>query len=263
MQNNTKDPFIFAVISGKGGVGKSMASVNIAEMLNHMNYRVLLIDADVGFSNCSTLLNDPVQSSVAQWINGECCLEDLPQNSSGITLVTASDDPVHQRIHAELMMDALDQVILSLSNDFDFVIIDTPAGAGEMTLWALDHAHVGTIILVDEPTAISDVYRLCKYVYSMDPEYAFTSIVNFAEDEESAENTFERFNTILEYFLKKQTQYLGFIPASEIIREGIRTQDTLIRSGSNNPVLGEIQFICQQIIGLANQSLKPFSNTAS
>jgi flagellar biosynthesis protein FlhG len=263
MQNEFNKPFIFAVISGKGGVGKSLASVMLADMLQHMNYSVLLIDADSGFSNCSTLLNEPATSSVAQWIEGHCSLEEIPQQIGGISLITASDDPADQSIAAEYMMDALDQVVQSQYGHYDFIIIDTPAGAGEMTLWALDQADLGTLILVDEPTAISDVYRLCKYIYSMDPEYPFTSIVNFAEDEASAESTFERFNKILSYFLNKRTTYLGFIPASKKIQSGIRSHDSLFRSGSDGPIANELHFISQKIVGLANQLQKPIPNKVS
>lgn len=259
-QNEINEPFVFAVISGKGGVGKSMFSVNIAGILHLMDFRVLLIDADLGMSNCSTLLNEPVSATVAQWINGECSLEELPQNSHGVTLVTGADDPVQNQIHPEMMMDALDQVILNLAPYYDFVIIDTPAGAGEMTLWALDQAHIGTLLLVDEPTAISDVYRLCKYVYSMDPGYKFASIVNFSEDEESAESTFKRFNTILNYFLEKETSYLGFIPASNTIHEMIQTQETLLQLNTDHPILTELRFIAERMIGVANKTLKPVSN---
>lgn len=260
-QNEPSESFVIAVISGKGGVGKSVTSVNISEMLHHMGYRVLLIDADIGLSNCSTLLNEPVTASVAQWINGECGLEDITQTCGGISLVTGSDEPGQYHIQPEVMMDALDQVLLNLTAEYDFIIIDTPAGAGEMTLWALDQAHVGTIILVDEPAAVSDVYRLCKYVYEMDPEYEFTSIVNFADNEESAESTFKRFNTILNYFLKKQTAYLGFIPASTIIRDIVQSQETLLRLNQNHSLLREFQFISGNIIGLANKTRKLISNS--
>lgn len=261
-QINTEEPFILAVISGKGGVGKSMAGVNTAEMLHHMGYRVALIDADIGLSNCSTLLNETVEASVAQWINGECILEEVPQQCGGITLVTGSDEPGLHQLQPELMMDALDQVVLYLSPGHDFIIIDTPAGAGEMTLWALDRAHTGTIVLVDEPTAISDVYRLCKYVYGIDPGYHFTSIVNYAENEESAESTARRFNNILDYFLQKQTVYFGFIPASKTIRETVQAQTTLLRADTENQILKEFQFISENIIGLSKKRLESFSNQA-
>lgn len=256
-------PFIIAVISGKGGVGKSMTSVNTADMLRNIGYRVALFDVDIGLSNCATLLNEPVTASVSQWINGECSLEDLPQDSNGLTLVTGSDDPSQNQFQPELLMEALDQVAIHLSADHDFIIIDTPAGAGEMTLWALDRAHLGAIVLVDEPAAISDVYRLCKYVYSIDPGYNFASIINQAENETSAESTFKRFNTILSYFLHKQTSYLGFIPRSHEVREAVQQQKTLLRANPENAILRELQFISQNLVGIAGKATKPTSSTVT
>jgi len=253
-QNRSNYPFVVSVISGKGGVGKSVASVNTAEMLNAMGFRVALVDADLGLSNCSTLLNEQVTESVANWIHGKCGLEDLPQDSDGITLVTASDDPAHHTFEPDLMVDALDQVLAYLSPVHDFIIIDTPAGAGEMTLWALDRANVGLIILVDEPTAISDIYRLCKYVYSIDPGYNFAGIVNFADDEESAQSTCARFNNILDYFIQKKVDYLGFIPASIAVKNSVKDQRTLLKSNPGDPILYELRYISENIAGLASKT---------
>jgi flagellar biosynthesis protein FlhG len=262
IQKETLDqPFILTVISGKGGVGKSMTSVNTSEMLSNLGYRVALIDADIGLSNCATLLNEPVTASVTHWINGDCGLEDLPHDCGTVTLVTGSDEPGKYHFQPDLLMDALDQVTAHLAQNHDFIVIDTPAGAGEISLWALDRAQLGTIVLVDEPTAISDVYRLCKYVYSIDPEFPFASIVNQADSEESAESTFKRFNTILNYFLQQQTPYFGFIPRSESIREAVKQQSTMLRYDPESPVLNEFRFIAQNIIGFAKNSTQQLPST--
>jgi|TARA_R100000963_G_scaffold34707_1_gene29260 flagellar biosynthesis protein FlhG len=254
--NTLEQPFVFAVISGKGGVGKSMASVNTATMLNQLGYKVALLDADLGLANCATLLNEPVSATVSNWIQGNCGLDDLPYYSSGITLVTGANEPGQNRFDTDLFMDALDQVVAYLKDDHDFIIIDTPAGAGDMALWALDTSDVGVLVLVDEPTAISDVYRLCKYVFNIDPAYRFASIVNYAENEETAENTYERFNTILTYFLQKNTNYLGFIPASDRIRESVQQQKPLIHLETEPELLKEFEFIAQNIMAYAQRDEK-------
>lgn len=243
-----------SVVSGKGGVGKTMTSVNMAEMLDSLGFRVALIDADIGLSNCSTFFNEQISFSVAHWIQSECSLEDLPHSCDNITLVTGSDDPAHHTFDPDLMIDALDQVVNYLASDHDFIIIDTPAGAGEMTLWGLDRSHVSAVVLIDEPTAISDVYRLCKYVYSIDPQYQFGGIINFAHDDESAQSTYDRFNNILDYFLKKKIAYLGFIPASIAIKNSVQDQRTIIKSNPGDPILEDFRFIAENVVGIAGKS---------
>jgi flagellar biosynthesis protein FlhG len=244
-------PFIFSVLSGKGGVGKSMTSVNLAEVLGSSGYRVALLDADIGLSNCAMLLNENVNASVANWVNGECMLEDLPHTTDHLTLVTGCDSP-SQTYDIETLMDAMDQVILHLSHDHDIIIIDTPAGAGEISLWALDRSEVGALVLIDEPTSISDAYRLCKYIYSIDPDYPFATIVNQAENGSTAEDTYQRFNSILKYFLNKELPNLGFIPYSEKVKNSVSNQSTLLQNKeTNEQVLNELVYITQHLIGLA------------
>lgn len=220
---------IIAVTSGKGGVGKSIATVNIAEMLTFMGYSVAVIDADAGMSNTATLLNEHVSVTIDDWINGDCYLEDLPHKFEPFTLVTASNKPGMNNTEIVQFMSAMDQVAKFLMTFNDFIFIDTPAGAGEITLWSLDQADVGLLILVDEPTAISDAYRLCKYIYSIDPGYPFANIVNFAVSQKTATSTNERFNNILNYFLNQKTEHFGFLPSSDEIKKLVTRQHTLLQ----------------------------------
>ncbi|MEX0722402.1 MAG: P-loop NTPase [Gracilimonas sp.] len=260
LQKNDQ-PFITTVISGKGGVGKTMSSINIAVRLKKMGHTVAIIDADLGLSNCATFFNTQAKHTVTDWIHGKCGLENLAQQIDGITLVTGASDPSQANVGTELMMDALDQVVSYLKQTHDFIIVDTLAGAGEMSLWSLDTADLGILVIVDEPTAISDVYRLCKYIYNIDPEYKFSGIVNFAENERTAESTFKRFNTILGYFLNKQIPYFGFIPASNIIKKSITEQCPLSDEKNATEEIKEIEFIAQQVIAYAadqkRSALKP------
>jgi flagellar biosynthesis protein FlhG len=245
-------PFVGAVISGKGGVGKSMTTVNTAAMLNDMGYRVAIIDADLGLANCATMFNEPVKSTVCEWIKGEISLESISQHCGGITLVTGADSPDEMTMAADVIMDALDQTIEFLKITHDYILIDTPAGAGEMTLWALDAAELGILVLVDEPSAISDLYRLCKYVYSIDPAFQFASIVNFADDENSAKSTITRFNTILGNFLDKESPYLGFIPEHKQIRTAVQKQATILSLHGSDTIVGELEFIAQNLVSHSN-----------
>jgi len=251
------ESFVGTVISGKGGVGKSITTVNMAAMLNDMGYKVAVIDADLGLANCATMMNQPVEATVCKWIANECSLEDTFLDCSGITLVTGADDPLEIKLGNELIMDALDQVIYTLKASHDFILIDTPAGAGEMTLWALDASKLGVIVLVDEPSAISDAYRLCKYIFSIDPGYQFGGIVNLAEDEKHAQSTIDRFNTILSYFLEQNCTYLGFIPEHTQVRKAVRKQNTLLGMDPNNPINHEVEFIVQNLISTSNTLEKP------
>jgi len=162
-------PFIFATVSGKGGVGKSLASVNIAETLRLLGYRTAILDVDAGMANVATMFNVYPTYSVTDWMEDKCRLTDVMVDADGITLVTTANEPGPLTDRHDLLIQALDQVLDALAATHDFVVIDTPAGLGELNLWALDRSRLGAIMLVDEPTSVSDVYRFCKYVQGIDP----------------------------------------------------------------------------------------------
>ncbi|MEX0680374.1 MAG: P-loop NTPase [Balneolales bacterium] len=250
-KSETKHPFIFATISGKGGVGKSVASVNIADTLRLLGYRVAIIDADPGLSNCATLLNEQVDHTVMQWVQNNCDMEDLLLDCGGLTLITGSDEPGLTGQEIELLMEAMDQILVSLDSKFDIIVIDTPAGSGDLCLWALDRARLGMMILVDEPTAITDIYRLCKYILGIDPTYPLASIINFAENESNAENIQQRFNTILHYFMKQEVKYLGFLPSSSEIRESVQKQTPVTRLHPKSLLIRELEYIAHNMLNNA------------
>lgn len=243
-----RTPLISSIISGKGGVGKTMAAVNICRVLQRSGYRTALIDIDLGMSNCADMLNVSVPNDITDWIRGRCELGALLQSSEEITLISACNDPSGMSMDSEVMMDALDQVTAYLQSTHDFVLIDAPSGAGEMVLWALDASDMSVLMLVDEPTAISDVYRLCKFVYGIDPEYRFGCVVNRATDEQSALTIHGRFNQILDYFLSKDTEFIGFIPDSPEVKESIRKQRPLIGPQTPEPILNEFRMIAHNLI---------------
>lgn len=249
MLTDNKSTSILAVTSGKGGVGKSFTTVNLAEIITYMGYRVAVIDADIGLSNSATLLNESVAYTVKDWVNGECYLEELPQKLDAFTLITANDKPGLNNVEKMHLMNALDQVVEFLKPSKDFIFIDTPAGVGEMTLWSLDQADIGLLLLVDEPTAVADAYRLCKYIYSIAPNYKFVNIVNFSADIDTAKNTNEQFNNVLRYFLEKQTEYLGFIPYTKEVSKLVCNQNTILDNRKSLTEL-EKQFfsICHSMI---------------
>jgi flagellar biosynthesis protein FlhG len=254
-----KKSFIVAIASGKGGVGKSVATVNIAEMLVQLGYKVALVDADLGLSNCAALVNEYTPGTVLDVLKGKTTIpEILVQTKGGYTMVTGADEPDSEHLDWSILYPTLDQVLRKLRLENDFILIDTPAGASDLSFWALDRADMGILVVVGEPTAISDVYRFCKFVLDVDPTYPFAAIVNFAENEVDAQAVLSRFNTIVNHFMKREFPYLGFIPMDDLVRKSVADQYPLVRNYADSPIAAEIRFIAQALVGLSKN--EPIQN---
>lgn len=226
-----RDSTILAIASGKGGVGKSIIAVNLAEALASEGRRVALIDADFAQGACSVLLNETPSSSVLELARFEARTHQVMHTTqSDITLIQAVAQPGRHADHLPALYSALDDLLRRLRSDHDFILIDAPAGLDGSVRWALDRADLGALVLVGEPTAISDAYRLAKLVWENDPTYPLGAIVNFCDHAEEAKSVSERFSAVTERFTGQSPSYLGWVPYDKAVRQSVRDQTPAVRA---------------------------------
>ncbi len=226
-----RDFTTLAIASGKGGVGKSVIAVNLAEALAAEGRSVALIDADFAQGACSVLLNETPSASVLDLARLEARTEHvLHETITGVTLVQAVADPGQHDGHLAALYSALDDLIRRLRRECEFVLIDTPAGLDGAVRWAIDRADLTALVLVGEPTAISDAYRLAKLVWQTDPTYPLGAIVNYGDTAEEAQSISERFNAVTERFTGQTPAYLGWVPYDPDVRQSVRDQVPLART---------------------------------
>jgi flagellar biosynthesis protein FlhG len=254
MNYSLERPYIFSFASGKGGAGKSISVVNVAESLNNLGYRVAVLDADLGFSSCGTLLNEYPQGTVSDVKHTRCTTDDIIHTTrSGLSLIIGADEPLADSDSWSPYFDQLDQVILRLYRDHDFILIDTPAGISEVSLWALDRSDLCALLLMDEPTAISDLYRFCKYVLGIDSDFPFAAVVNMCEDDAEAKDVLQRFNHILNHFMKRRLPLLGKVSFDDNIRTSVKEQMPVASIYSKHSAMNDFQVIANALAGFANK----------
>ncbi|NNE69669.1 MAG: P-loop NTPase [Rhodothermales bacterium] len=191
------DAGVVTVVSGKGGVGKSVVAVNLAVSLAREGRRIALIDADAGQGSCAYLLG----------------------HGSDVRLV--SPDP---SLDAGEALDFLESSLIQLRDWADLVLIDAPAGIGTLVRWALDRSDSGLLVLVDEPTAVADAYALVKMTWRLDPAFPFAGVVNMADSAVEAADVVERFSSLTSHFLDRKILYAGWVPFSDAMRQSVRRQ---------------------------------------
>jgi len=218
-------PLTFAIVSGKGGVGKSITAVNLAEALARLEVPVALIDADIGHCATPILMNETPEHVLLHYALDQVPLEEALQRTlTGVTLLVSTQEPELTGAHEAALYQALDTALHRLRQTHRVLLIDAPAGSHENVRWALDRADAAIIPLVDEPTAIADAYRLVKQLWGLIPEYPIYAIVNFADTEAEAKSVITRFSTITEHFMGKTPEYLGWIPFSPEVRQSVTLQ---------------------------------------
>lgn len=164
----TRRPKIWAVGSGKGGVGKSLISANFAVTLARKGHRVLAVDLDLGGSNLHTCLGvDPPRSGLGDWISArtaELSTLIVPTREAGLFLLSGTADSLNVISQMENRYTELMQ-LLREQTDYDHIVLDLGAGTHGLTIEFFAAADEGILSILPEPTSVENAYRFIRSVY--------------------------------------------------------------------------------------------------
>ncbi len=219
-------PLVVSISSGKGGVGKTNLSVNLAVELTNKGKNVVLLDADLGLANVDVLLGLTPHKNLFHLFQEDVTLQDilyptpygfsiLPA-SSGMSEMLALD--TGQKLELLEAMDTLEEKI-------DFLLVDTGAGINDNVLYFNLAAQERLIILTPEPTSLTDAYALIKILKSTHDVEHFKVLINLAHDMRSAKVIFSRLYQACEHFLSGVSlDLVGIIPRDSAIRQAVVQQ---------------------------------------
>lgn len=163
--HSTSKTQIVVVTSGKGGVGKSTLTSNMAYLLSKENKKVVVLDADIGLSNLQVMFNLKPKKTFFDYLEGECKLEEILLTTSyhNITLVAGKSGYQYSNINNSMHFSRLIEDIRSL-NKYDILLIDTGAGLNEQVQEFIELTDNILAITTTDPSALTDVYALMKMV---------------------------------------------------------------------------------------------------
>ena len=216
---------VIAVTGGKGGVGKTSVSVNLALALADLGRRVMLLDADLGLANVDVMLGLTPKRNLADVIEGECELRDvILQGPGGIRIVPASSGAANMVRLTSQQHAGLIQAFSDISDSIDVLIIDTAAGIGAGVISFVRAAQEVLLVVTDEPTSITDAYALVKLLNRDYGLSRFRVLANMTHTPEEGRNLYAKLTKVTERFLDVALQYVGAIPADELVRKSVQKQ---------------------------------------
>ena len=170
---------IMAVTSGKGGVGKTFMSANLAAALTKRGKRVLVLDADLGLANLDVVLNLQPKVTLHDVFTGKRTLEEaiLPAPGGFSVLLAGSGLVEYSRLTPEIR-DQLLQIIDTVAPRFDHIILDTGAGISDVVLYAVSLADDVLVVATPEPTSMTDAYALIKVLATLQQRREIRLVVN-------------------------------------------------------------------------------------
>jgi len=213
---------VLAVTSGKGGVGKTNASINLAIALAAKGKAVSVLDADLGLANVEVLLGLNSLYNLQHVITGERSIVDvLAQGPGGINVVPGSSGIARL---ADMGPKARENVLgglEELQESSDFIIIDTMAGIGQNAVAFAAAADEILLVTTPEPSSIVDAYAMIKTIFQVRDDAVFRLIVNMALNEAQARAVATKMSHVAQQFLGRKISYLGYIPRDPHVAQSV------------------------------------------
>lgn len=222
---------VIAVTGGKGGVGKSNVSVNLAISLAEMGRRVVMMDADLGLANLDVLLGIKSKRNIADVLAGDCDLRDvLIQGPGGIRIVPASSGTQRMTQLSSMEHAGLISAFSELGDDMDVLIVDTAAGISEGVVSFLRASQEILMVVCDEPTSITDAYALMKLMNRDYGTHRFRVLANMVKTPQEGRQLFEKLSRVTERFLDVALHYVGSIPFDEYVKKAVQRQKAVVEA---------------------------------
>lgn len=248
-QKKSKKTRFVAITSGKGGVGKSTISSNLAYVLSQSGLNVGIFDADIGLANLDVMFNVKIKKNILHVLKGEATVNDilipvtrnliLIPGESGDEILKYSDKALFERFMSEA--EVLDKL--------DVMIIDTGAGIGEHIKMFVEAADDIIVVTVPDPAAITDAYATIKSIATFRDDISL--IMNQVKNEKEAVGVYEKIKKVALANIgdKLNLKLIGKINSDVKISSSVKQRELFSASYPSSSVYKDILNIANSING--------------
>ena len=249
---------VITVTSGKGGVGKSSVSINLAIQLQKRGKNVIIFDADFGLANVEVMFGAVPQYNLSDVIfRGKDIREVIVKGPLEIGFISGGSgiNGLGNMNREQVLY--LVETLKKLETMADVIIIDTGAGISDSVIeFVLSSAEV-LLVTTPEPTSITDSYALLKTLNAragddLDDMHV-KLIANRVSGEEEAKNLYNKLNVVVNKFLKLKLEYLGMVPWDTNMSKSVMQQKPISIAYPNSEGAKAISRVAERILGIQEQ----------
>lgn len=220
---------VITVTSGKGGVGKSNVSVNLAIQMSRLGKRAVILDADFGLANIEVMLGMRPQYNLADMMfRGKDVKDIICTGPEGIGFISGGSGLREMTNLNKDQILSLVRTMYELDHYADVVIIDTGAGISDTVIELVASSSEVLLVATPEPTSITDAYALLKTLHRHDgfdaESTSIKMIGNRIQSYEEGKELYLKLNTVVNKFLGMDMEYLGAIPYDECLPRAVMQQ---------------------------------------
>ena len=237
---------VIAITSGKGGVGKTFFSANLACALAKRGRRVLVIDADLGLANLDVVLNLHPKITLNDVLAGTATVnaaivQALANTQAGFSVMLAGSGKAEFTQLTPLVRWRFSQVIDELRPHYDVILLDTGAGISEMVLFTVSLAAQVVVVATPEPTSLTDAYATIKVLVTEQQRDQMQIVVNQTARMGDGRAITTQLQQVLNQFVVTavgqvmRLTHLGDIPADPQVRQAVMRRELMLHTTPGSP----------------------------
>jgi len=247
---------ILAVTSGKGGVGKTIFSANLAAALARLGERVLVIDADLGLANLDVVLNLNPKITLHEVFTGKASLQDaiLPAPGGFSVLLAGSGLVEYSRLTPQVREQLVD-IIERVAPRFDRILLDTGAGISDVVLYTVSLADQILVVGTPEPTSMTDAYATIKVLATQQGRVLLHFVVNQTSNPGEARIIRNQLQAVVDRFINKggepavKLELLGGVPIDSAVREAVQRRHLLLEAYPGSAAAKAVMAVAAKLAG--------------
>jgi flagellar biosynthesis protein FlhG len=224
---------ITAITSGKGGVGKTFVSANLAAALARAGQNVLVLDADLGLANLDVMLNLYPKITLHDVFTGKHTLDEaILSVTTGFSVLLAGSGMVEYSRMTPELREQLQRVVAEVEPRFDHVLLDTGAGISDVVLYTVSLARDVLVVVTPEPTSLTDAYATIKVLAQAGRRH-FNLVVNQTRQPGEGRAVRQQLQQVVDRYVTPgldgpvRLDLLGEVPLDPAVRESVQRRQLL------------------------------------
>lgn len=243
---------VFAITSGKGGVGKTNVVANLATALARMKKRVMAIDADLGLANLDLFLSVQPKYTLADFFSGAAPLDEVfVANRNGVLLLPGASGAQEITALSHEQKAALLTELDVVTHELDLVLVDTGSGISDVVTYFTTAAQEIVVVVTPDPASITDAYALIK-VLTGQRQKRFRILANNVLGEAEARRLFDTLSGAALRFLNASLDFVGWIPRDPELVQAVARAQTVVSYAPSSPSASAFTALAEKFVRIGS-----------